>query len=172
MNNMLYLRDIINYESAYQGVISPKTKTNFYSLCAKVFHKTQDGQNSISRTEIYKMIEFDDSNFADFFERINDQSQYVNELFEMLKDPNTQRKLNIEFFGYVYKKTETSQDNIKGFKTTFTPCSLNLYFEKVDEWNYDISIELVDINNDTITLSAGDRVVGDLIFTAEGTFMF
>ncbi len=95
MSNM-YLKDLLNYESPYQGVITPHTTINFYSLCRKVYEKADDGNRGIRRTEVYKMRGFTVEQLTDFFVNNLTQDQ-TTAIVAMIQNSQNRRALAIGF---------------------------------------------------------------------------
>ena len=171
MNNA-YLKDIITYESAYQGVITPKTKTNFYSLCKKVFEKASDGGPGYAgewRVETYRMIDFNYADFRDFFGNPITENN-LDEIVDMLNGNGGAefgvRYLEVTFIGDAYNITHSSTESADMYNTQKIPCHFSLTLSN-DSGVQSITAELTPIIQGQ-TIDSDSMVVGDLILKAYG----
>lgn len=167
MNNA-YLRDIIKHDSAYQGVITPDTPINFYSLCKKVFEKASDGNKGNKRTEIYKMIDFSKTDFDTFFN--SDDPDISEDIYGMLSNVSGLRRLDLIFIGYIYTNRVRTDDET-GSKLCVTeipiPVSFTLQFSVDAETGAYQGIE-VFLETESGAISNTVKIGGDLIFKAYG----
>ena len=171
MNNA-YLKDIIKHDSAYQGVITPDTPINFYSLCKKVFEQASPGNNGNRRTEIYKIVGFNINEFRTFFNSLS--SAEVEEINNMLDSSiQTNRKLEIMFISYcyAYKHTANYEDNTSSTLTFYMPMAFTLDVEN-NEGTKSFSVQLDPLITGIEPPQGTILIGGDLILKAYGETIY
>ena len=167
MNNA-YLKDIIKHDSVYQGVITPNTPINFYSLCKKVFEKASDGPHGNARAEIYKLTDFEQNAFEAFFDTVD--SAKVEEINNMLHNSTNQRRLEFIFIGYAYLYSYTVEEDTATCQTFYMPINFTLNVDN-DGGTKSFSVQLAPlIEGEGIPQDA--KIGGDLILKAYGDAEF
>lgn len=162
-----YLKDIINYDNAYQGVITHESEdtVNFYSLCKKVFEQVEANPDGGLHIERYKMDNFSIDQFQYFFQ-VGNNANEAEAIYDMLTNDNANhRGLEVRFFGTAYKNQRVTESNTVSFTTVQVPVTFTMTFQTSPSYSISVTLEPL-IDGQTIPQNA--LITGDLFIKAYG----